>query len=41
MEKIKAIKKEEHISTLKQGIALNIFFYVILFYYVLKTLYII
>lgn len=41
MEKIKAIKKEENISTFKQGVALNIFFYIILFYYVLKTLYII
>ena len=41
MEKIKAIKKEEHISTFRQGIILNIFFYTILFYYVFKTLFII
>lgn len=38
MEKIKAIKKEEHISTFKQGIILNIFFYIMLFYYTLKVL---
>ena len=38
MNNTKIMKKEENISTVKQGAILNIFFYIMLLYYVLKTL---